>query len=331
MTVQNLDAVDALVVGGGVAGLSAASWLGRHRRRTVVVDAGRARNLPSEQIHGLLGHEGLSPHELLERGREDLARYAHVDVVAGEVTDVRVHPSGFEVSIDGHRDVTAARLVLSTGVRDELPDIDGIEEHYGRDVFHCPTCDGYEARDLAVAIIGWGQHVPAFALELLDWARKVHIVTDSVHSDITTEQRERLTTRGVEMVEGTAEKLYGPPGALEGVRLSDGRQVEASLAFFSVAHHPVVDLAVRLGCQRTEDGRLQVDEHGMTTVDGVYAAGDVTPGMQLLAVAAAEGTIAGVACAASLHGRASVPGAPTPAPEPGPLAPDQVPDAQQHG
>lgn len=331
MTMQTLDAVDALVVGGGVAGLSAASWLGRHRRRTLVVDAGRARNLPSEQVHGLLGHEGISPHELLERGREDLARYPHVEVLTGEVTDVRVHSSGFEVSIDGHRHVTAARLVLSTGVRDELPDIEGIDEHYGRDVFHCPTCDGYEARDLAVAVVGWGQHVPAFAVELLDWAKRVHVVTDSTRSDITTEQRERLIARGVAMIEGTVEELCGSPGALEGVRLSDGRQVEANLAFFSVAHHPAVDLAARLGCQRAEDGRLQVDEHGLTTVDGVYAAGDVTPGMQLLAVAAAQGTIAGVACAASLHGRASAPDAPTPAPDPAPLAPEHVPDAQQHG
>lgn len=330
MTVQTLDPVDALVVGGGVAGLSAASWLGRHRRRTLVADAGRARNLPTEQIHGLLGHEGISPQELLERGREDLARYPHVDVVAGEVTAAHAHPSGFTMTIDGDRSVTATRLVLSTGVRDEMPDIEGITDHYGRDVFHCPTCDGYEARDRAVAVMGWGQHVPAFAVELLDWAEKVHIVTDSTQSDITTDQRERLLTRGVTMVEGTVDKLCGSPGALEGVRLSDGRQVEANLAFFSVAHHPVVDLAVQLGCQRTEDGRLQVDEHGLTTVEGVYAAGDVTPGMQLLAVAAAEGTVAGVACAASLHGRVSAPGAPTPAPDPGPLAPEHVPDTRQH-
>ncbi len=320
-------AVDALVVGGGPAGLSAASWLGRHRRRTLVVDAGQPRNRFADEVHGVLGHEGIDPAELLARGRRELDTYPHVDVCAGTVVGLTSTAAGFDVEIEGSGTVTASRLVLATGVRDELPDIEGFLDHYGSSVFHCPSCDGYAARDHTVAVLGWGEHVPAFAVGLLDWAATVRVVTGAEDPDITPEQRRRLAERGIEVVDGEVAALEGQDGQLSAVRLADGSEVHATMAFFSIAHHPVVVLAVGLGCDLAPDGRLSVDGQRRTTVEGVYAAGDVTPGAQLVSVAAAEGTLAGVACATSLHGRRTAAEVPAPAPDPEALAPEHVPDA----
>jgi thioredoxin reductase len=319
--------VDAVVIGGGPAGLSAASWLGRHRRRTLVVDAGQPRNRYADAVHGVLGHEGADPGQLLERGRRELEGYAHVELYRGTVTDIAATDTGFDVQIDSAGRVTAARLVVATGTRDEYPDVKGFHEHYGTTVFHCPSCDGYEARGDAVAVLGWGEHVPAFAVELLDWAESVCVVTDVEDPDITPEQRRRLADRGIEVVDGEASALLGEPGHLTGVRLADGTEVEATMAFFSIAHHPVVELAVRLGCGLTAEGCLEVDAQYLTTVEGVYAAGDLTPGAQLVSVAAAEGVLAGVACATSLRGQTTSDGAPSPAPDVRPLTPQHVPDA----
>jgi thioredoxin reductase len=319
--------VDAVVVGGGPAGLSAASWLGRHRRSTLVVDAGEQRNRFTDHVHGVLGHEGTSPADLLDAARRDLAAYPHVELRRGRVTGLSGDERGFLVEVDRGRHVLAARLVLATGVRDELPDIPGFAEHYGTDVFHCPSCDGYEARDRDVVVFGWGSHVPAFATHLLDWASSVRIVTHADQSDITPEQRRRLASRDIAVSTGEAAELLGEPGRLEGVRLVDGTHVEASMAFFTIAHHPVAALAAELGCRLDAEGRVVVDDQRMSSVEGVYAAGDLTPGMQLVSVAAAEGAVAGVACATSLHGHRTASNAPAPAPDARPLAPEHVPDA----
>lgn len=313
---------DVLVVGGGPAGLSAATWLGRYRRRSLLVDAGEHRNRWVEEVHGLLANDPIAPAELQRRARADLDQYPHVAVIQDRVTAVRGTEGSFVAELDrGHATVTASRVVLATGVRDTFPDVDGFEEHYGADVFHCPTCEGFDARGRQVVVLGWGDHVPAFATGLLDWATGVAIVTDGPPPDFSREQRVRLADLGVEVVDGRAEALVGERGALRGVRLADGRLLPTSMAFFSIAHEPTLGLADQLGCRRTDEGVLAVDEHGLTSVPGVYAAGDITPGMQLVAVAVGKGTLAGVAAARSLHGEHTAPDAPGPAPDPEQVAP----------
>jgi thioredoxin reductase len=324
------DDVDVLVVGGGPAGLSAATWLGRHRRRTLVVDAGEQRNRWVEEVHGLLAHDPVGPGELLRRAREGLAQYPHVTLERDRVTALRGHEGRFEAELAAAgRVVTASRVVLATGVRDEFPDLEGFEEHYGADVFHCPTCEGFDARERQVIVLGWGAHVPAFATGLLDWATSVTVVTDGPDHRIDDGQRRRLTELGIGFVEGRATALVGDRGALRCLRLADGTELPASMLFFSIGHHPTLELADGLGCARTEEGVLAVDEHGRTSVPGVYAAGDITPGMQLVAVAVGKGTVAGVAAALSLQGERTAPDAPDPAPDPDQVAPpgeDVAPD-----
>lgn len=325
------DRVDALVVGGGPAGLSAATWLGRYRRRTLVVDAGHHRNRAVEAIHGVLGRDPVAPTTFRRAALEDLARYPHVTLREGHVTSVDADGDGFRAEVDGTT-VHASRVVFATGVRDVLPELDGIEEHYGAGVQHCPTCEGFEARDRPVVVLGWGAHVPAFAAELLDWASELTIVAHEATAAIDARQRARLDDLGVEVIDDRAVALVGPRGGLRAVQLAGGRQVRAEAVFFSIGHVPTTDLAVQLGCELTDEGVINVDHEQATSVPGVYAAGDVTPGMQLVNVATGEGTVAGVACAQSLQGRPTSPGAPASAPAPERLAADDdAPDERPAG
>ena len=306
--------VDVLVVGGGVAGLSAATWLGRYQRSTLVVDAGQHRSRFTDHTHGLLGRDPISPQTLLAQARAGLEQYPQVTLHQGAVTGVTGGEGGrFLATVDGTQ-ITAQRIVLATGVCDQFPQVTGFQDHYGTDVYHCPACDGLIARGQATIVLGSGEHVPAYAAEMLDWAATVRIVTDTTDPAFDEAQRASLGEHGIEIVDGVAEALIGDPGALEGVRLCDARLVEGTSVFFSYAHDPTNGLAADLGCELDEEGHVIVNGDQLTSVEGVYAAGDLTPGLQLVPIAIGQGVAAGVACATSLRGHDTTDHAPAPAP-----------------
>jgi thioredoxin reductase len=308
--------VDAVVVGGGPAGLAAALWLGRYRRSVVVVDSQQYRSAAVEHSHGYLGRDPQTPVELLERGREELLAYPTASVRTSSVAGISVRSDGlFAVSLaDGA--LVAHRVVLATGVRDAFPAVRGFDDHYGASVFHCPACDGYEARERDVVAIGWDAHLVGFASTLLNWARSVTVVTDGHRFAGDEACRTTLGDNGIELVEQGAVEFVGSRGALEAVLLADGRRLPASLVFFSLAHEPQVALATALGCALDDDGYVVVDRQGETDVPGVYAAGDITPGLQLVQVAAASGVVAGVGAAQSFFGKTGAPTSPAPGPDP---------------
>lgn len=281
--------VDAAVVGGGPAGLAAALWLARYRRSVVVLDGGDHRSDPVERSHGYLGRDPQRPADLLTRGQEELLAYPEASVMDRHVDSVEVVAGGFALA-----GLTARRLVLACGVRDALPQVEGIEDHYGSSVFHCPSCDGYEARDQDVVVLGWAPHVAGFAASLLTWARSVTVVTDGHPFEPAG------VAEGIRVLEDEALCFLGSRGDLKGIELASGQVVPTTHAFFSVAHAPRNRLATALGCSTDDDGYVVVDECGRTSVEHVYAAGDLVPGLQLVQVAAAKGTAAGVAAAASL-------------------------------
>ena len=293
--------LDAVVVGGGPAGLSAATWLARYRRTVLVLDSREYRNRWADASHGYFSRDPVAPAELLERARADLGAYPTAELRHGRaVKAVADGHGGFEVVTETER-LACRRLVLATGVRDEFPQVGGFFEHYGASVFHCPSCDGYEAKGRPVAAIGWSEQVVGFALELLGWASQVTVVTHGRRFEGDEEHRRALERHGVAVREEAAVELAGSRGDLRAVRLEGGDGVECQLAFFSIAHHPVTGLGEQLGCERDRDGYLVVDAEGATTVPGVFAAGDVTPGLQLVQVAAGSGAVAGVGCALSLE------------------------------
>jgi thioredoxin reductase len=303
---------DVVVVGGGPAGLSAAGWLGRYRRRVVVVDGGEQRNRWADKSHGYLTHDDADPKELLGAAQGQVDAYRTVEFRKGSATTARREDDGTFVIETNSGSLRAKRVLLATGVVDEFPDVEGFFEHYGASVFHCPTCDGYEAEGCEVVAFGWSSEVTGFALGLLEWAARVTVVTDGSRFEGDQVCRDALDRHCVEVLEDEAVALTGTRGNLREVRLRGGGVLACQLVFFSIAHHPRNELAVQLGCRLTGEGCIEVDHEGLTSVAGVYSAGDVTPGMQLVQVAAAKGTVAGVTCALSLRGERPAPGAPPP-------------------
>lgn len=183
---------------------------------------------------------------------------------------------------------------------DQFPDVENFFTHYGAGAFHCPACDGYEARGKDIVVLGWGEHVPGFVRGLFTWARSVALVTDGPDLEIGRAQMDRLASEGVKVLSGEAVQLVGERGDLRGVKLRSGDVVECQMAFFSIAHHPRNSLARELGCDLDDEGYVVTDKHGRTSVDGVFAAGDCSPGYHLVQVAAAQGAAAGIGCARSL-------------------------------
>lgn len=308
---------DCVVVGGGPAGLGAATWLARYRRDVVIVDSGDYRARAVEQSHGYLARDPQKPLEFLQTAREQIVGYRTVSYRTTNVEAADPLPDGtFRLTCADGAELRALRVVLATGVVDACPDLEGFDEHYGASAFHCPACDGHEAEGRDVVAYGWDERLVGFAASLLNWARSVTVLTSGRSFTGDEACRAVLDHHGIELVETPAVRLVGTRGELQGVELADGRLVPASLFFFSVAHRPRVDLARQLGCRLDDEGYVAVDSNGATSVRGVFAAGDVVPGLQLVQVAAAQGVAAGVAAALSLQG------------EPGsPLSPPAAPDA----
>ena len=303
--------VDVVVVGGGPAGLSAASWLGRYRRSVVVLDSQDYRSGMVERSHGYLGRDPQTPVDLIATGQKEVLAYPTVEIRQHRAqTLVRREDGLFEVDDD----LLAHRLVLACGVKDVCPDVGDFDVHYGASVFHCPSCDGYEARDKHVVALGWDPHLVGFAETLKNWAASVTVVTNGISFQGDESCRSELATHEITLMERNAVRFLGERGNLTGLELDGGEVLETSMVLFSLAHEPRVDLATSLGCELDDEGYVAVNSKGLTSVPGVYAAGDVTPGLQLVSVASASGVVAGVACAHSFFGQKGAPTSPEPAP-----------------
>jgi thioredoxin reductase len=307
---------DVAVIGGGPAGLSAALWLGRYRRRTVVIDHGQARNAAASAAHGYLGSDGWDPAKIREAGQADVDRYDTVRRVTAEVEGVEATSDGFAVATS-EGELVARRLLLACGVTDVTPDIPGFDELYGRHIFHCSCCDGYESSDQDVLAIGWGEHAAGFALDLLDWGARVTLVTNGEEFEGGPACEAALSRHDIDIVEDRVTGFTLEGDRMTGATVASGRQIPATRAFFSIKHEPRNGIARALGCDIDELGYVEAGPHGETSVEHVYAAGDLTPGEQLVQTAAAQGAVAGIACAMSLRGSgAAAPGIPEPGPDP---------------
>jgi thioredoxin reductase len=275
---------DVVVVGAGTAGLNAALVLGRARRRVAVVDAGEPRNAPAAEAHGFLTRDGTPPAELLAEGRREVAAYG-VEMVDGRVERI---DHGYYVRLAGGRVLKSRRVLVATGLRDELPEIPGIAERWGSDVLHCPYCHGYEVRDQALGVLGSSAGAVHQALLLRQWSDDVVLFAHTL--SLSAEDLARLAARGVRVVEGSVSRLDE-----DGVWLASGEMVARSALFVPPLFVPHDELLTGLGCETGEDGWVRVDESGRTSVYGVWAAGNVTTFKAQLISAAAAGATAAIA------------------------------------
>jgi thioredoxin reductase len=286
---------DVVVVGGGAAGLSAALVLGRARRRVAVVDAGTPRNAAAAQMHGFLSRDGMRPADLLDTARAEARSYG-VELVDDRVVEVT---KGFALRLAGGRAVTARRLLLATGAVDELPDIPGVRERWGRDLLHCPYCHGWEVRDRPIGMLGTQPGSVDHAHLLRQWSDDV-VFFAHTHT-VTAGERAALDARGIGVVEGEVERLSIVEDRLDAVQLADGRSIPRTAVFIRPALHAHPDgLAASLGCEVDEGGLVRVDATGGTSVPGVWAAGNAANPRAQVITAAGEGSAAAIAINADL-------------------------------
>ena len=284
---------DVAIIGGGAAGLSAALVLARSRRSVLVIDAGAPRNAPATHMHGYLSRDGMPPAELLAAGRHEVRGYGG-DIVDGAVTDlVPDGARGFWALLDGGRRISARRLLVTTGLRDELPDIPGLRDRWARDVLHCPYCHGHEVRDRPLGVLGGTPGAVRYAQIVRQWTHDLVYFTPP--DILTATERTQLLARAIGVVEGSIEQLViDDADQLRGVQMRDGCVIPRDALFVPPRFVPNSALLVGLGADTDADGWVAVDTTGRTSVPGVWAAGNVVdPRAQVI-------TAAGAASAAAL-------------------------------
>jgi thioredoxin reductase len=289
------DAYDVVVVGGGAAGLSAALVLGRARRRVAVIDAGAPRNAPAAHMHGFLSRDGMPPADLLAQGRDEVTGYG-VELVSNQVLGIE---PGFVVRVAGGLTVTARRILMATGVGDELPDVPGVRQRWGKDLLHCPYCHGWEVRDQPLGVLGALPGSAQHALLVRQWSDDVVFF---VHTyDLMPPEQRQLEARRIRVVSGQVARLVVQDDRLTAVELTDGRVIARAAVFVRPGNLPHDDgLLAGLGCKRNKAGFPLVDGTGLTSVPGVWAAGNVADPRAQVITSAGAGSAAAIAINADL-------------------------------
>jgi thioredoxin reductase len=289
------DGYDVVVIGGGAAGLSGALTLARARRAVLVIDSGAPRNAPAAGVHGLLGLDGVPPAELLARGRAEVRGYGG-EVISGQATAVTRTGGRFAVALADGRQARARRLLVASGLADELPGIPGLRERWGNDVMHCPYCHGWEVRDRAIGVLASGPLSVHQALLVRQWSADV-VFFAHTRARPAGEQARDLAARGIRVVDGEVVSVVTGGGRLTGVRLADGTDVPREVLAVSPRMTARAGFLAPLGLVPAEHPsgageHIPADPAGRTAVPGVWAAGNVTDLSAQVGAAAAAGTLA---------------------------------------
>jgi thioredoxin reductase len=329
---------DVAIVGGGPAGLTAALWLGRYLHRVVVIDSGDPRNWETRGINGFPGQPGITPAEFRGKTRDECREYG-VELIDGFVVRVRERGDEFEIQFDpmpetkaredqrgsgaprtpsdntprpDTRALHASRLLLAFGLRDEWPKVRGLRQVYGSAAHVCPDCDGYDTRGKKVVVLASGRKAAGMALNLTTWTRDIVICTNGRDPDLDADQCAKLDALNIPVLSARIARVVPQGDRIYSLELEGGMHLDCDHVFFALSQRPADDLGAQLGCERDDDGQIIVDQHQHTSVQHVWAAGDITPGPQLAIVASAEGAVAALSIHKSLvpNDRKLVPPAP---------------------
>lgn len=292
---------DAIVVGGSFAGLSAATYIARGRRAVAVIDAGAPRNRFAAHSHGFLAQDGSEPHAILSAARSQLGGYAEATFLDATAIDARAIQGGFAVVLADGETLKASKLVLAFGLSDVLPEIPGLHERWGRTVLHCPYCHGYEFSGQRLGVLHTAPHSAHQAMLIAEWGPTILFLDGKEHPDEAT--MAALVRRGVAIEPAPVLALDSEDGSLVRLALGDGRHAALDALYIAAPTRLNSDLAEKLGCA-IDDGPLgpiiRTDANRMTTVPGVYAAGDIARAPHSVTFAASDGVTAGLALHRSL-------------------------------
>ncbi|RXZ51922.1 NAD(P)/FAD-dependent oxidoreductase [Agromyces binzhouensis] len=285
---------DVVIIGGGAAGLTAAVVLLRARRTVAVVDGGAPRNAPATAMHGFLSRDGMAPRELIAVGRGEVEQYGGV-LIDDTVTNAA---PGFHVHLAGGRELGARKLLVATGLTDDVPDIPGIHERWGRDVLHCPYCHGHEVRGEPLGVLGGNAEAVQHALLIRQWSDDVTLFTHT--DDPSDAHRTLLAARGIRLIEGVVARIVVRDDRVRGIELADGRIVTRAAVFVRPRFVPNSDLLFQLGCRVDGNGWVEHDALGRTSVPGVRVAGNAADPRAQVITAAGQGSAAAIAINAEL-------------------------------
>jgi thioredoxin reductase len=284
--------VDCAIIGGGPAGLNAALVLGRARRSVLVFDDNQPRNAVTQESHGFLTRDGVKPDEFRHLAHQEISKYPSVEIRHTRITDVRNHEGSFELVADNSAVVQARTIILATGLKETLPAIAGIHDYYGKSLFSCPYCDGWELKDKTLVVIAEeGQHAFHMAKIVWNWSRDVLVCTNG-HATLTQEQKETLQRKEIQVVEDSITALVGKMGMLERVVFASHEESQRQGGFVVPQWSQASGFGTLLGCDLNAPGGIVADNFGRTMVKGVYAAGEVIGVPSSLIMAAAQGSMA---------------------------------------
>lgn len=280
---------DSIIIGGGPAGLNAALVLGRAKRRVTLFDDNQPRNAVTQESHGFLTRDGINPEEFRDIAHREIGKYPSVEIRPHRVTNVCNREDAFEVVVGNGEMFHAKTIILATGLKEKLPDVEGIHAYYGKSLFSCPYCDGWERRDQPLVLISEGEHTFHMAKTIWNWSHDLLVCTNG-HHVLTEEQQKALGKKGIQLVEDRITALAGEDGYLEGVVFASQEERSYASGFVATQWFQASPFGTQLGCDLNPFGGILIDQFGRTTVPGIYAAGETLGQPSQLITSAAEGS-----------------------------------------
>lgn len=286
--------LDCAIIGGGPAGLNAALVLGRSRRVVILFDHNKPRNAVTHESHGFITRDGIHPNEFRSLAHQDISKYPSVTIKPDKVTAIKPNAVGFQIMTSNGVQFQARSIILAAGLKEILPRLPSVHDFYGRSLFSCPYCDGWELRDKPLVIISENANADHVAKIVYNWSKDILLCTNGVNS-LRAEQISFLSRMGVQVNQQRIKKLVGENGLLSSIVFENNSQVRREGGFVSPQWDHAAPFGEALGCAMTDAGGIVTDDMGRTSIRGIYAAGDasiIAPSQ--VVIAAGEGSKAAI-------------------------------------